>query len=107
MLVPGLSAIGKQRQAMRFETLAMIELNNIADLITKTETTDADVKLSDWFAARYADADFEIAPWKADDDMSKDLLSGLRLTIHRPQAEGMPDQKVSVVVWRKAGVQSP
>ena len=107
MLVPGLSAIGKQRQAMRFETLAMIELNNIADLITKTETTDADVKLSDWFAARYADADFEIAPLKADDDVSKDLLSGLRLTIHRPQAEGMPDQKVSVVVWRKAGVPSP
>jgi hypothetical protein len=107
MLVPGLSAIGKQRKAMRFETLAMIELNNIADLITKTETTDTDVKLSDWFAARYADADFEIEPLKANDDVSKDLLNGVRLTIRRPLAEGMPDQKVSVVVWRTTGAPTP
>ncbi len=103
MLVPGLSAIGKQRKAMRFDTLAMIELNNIADVITKTETTNNDVRLSDWFAARYREAALEIEPLKASDDVSKDLLGGLRLTIHRPQAEGMPDQKVSVVVWRTAG----
>lgn len=107
MLVPGLSAIGQQRKAMRFDTLAMIELNNIADVMTKTEAKDADVKVSDWFAARYADAAFEMEPLTTDDDVSKDLLNGLRLTIHRPQAEGMPDQKVSVVVWRTTGAPTP
>lgn len=107
MLVPGLSAIGRQRQAMRFDTLAMIELNNIADVITKTETKAADVKVSDWFAGRYSNAVFEMEPLTADDAVSKDLLNGLRLTIHRPQAEGMPDQKVSVVVWHTAGAPAP
>ena len=107
MLVPGLSAIGRQRQAMRFDTLAMIELNNIADVIKKTETKDADVKVSDWFAARYADAVFEMEPLTTDDEVTKDLLTSLRLTIHRPQVEGMPDQKVSVVVWRTSGAPTP
>lgn len=107
MLVPGLSAIGRQRQAMRFDTLAMIELNNIAEVISKTEIKDTDVKVSDWFSGRYSNAVFEMEPVNADDDLSKDLLNGLRLTIHRPLAEGMPDQKVSVVVWRKAGVPTP
>ena len=107
MLVPGLSAIGRQRQAMRFDTLAMIELNNIADVITKTASKADDVKVSDWFAGRYANAVFEIEPLKTEDKVSKDLLNGLRLTIHRPQAEGMPDQKVSVVVWRTMGAPTP
>lgn len=107
MLVPGLTAIGRQRQAMRFDTLAMIELNNIADVITKTDTQSADIKISDWFSGRYANAVFEMEPLKTDDDVSKDLLNGLQLTIHRPQAEGMPDQKVSVVVWRTAGAPTP
>ena len=107
MLVPGLTAIGRQRQAMRFDTLAMIELNNIADVITKTASKADDVKVSDWFAGRYANAVFEIEPLKTEDKVSKDLLNGLRLTIHRPQAEGMPDQKVSVVVWRTMGAPTP
>ncbi len=107
MLVPGLSAIGRQRQAMRFDTLAMIELNNIADVITKTDAKAADVKVSDWFAGRYSNAVFEMEPLKTDNDVSKVLLNGLRLTIHRPQPEGMPDQKVSVVVWRTAGASTP
>ena len=107
MLVPGLSAIGRQRQAMRFDTLAMIELNNIANVLTKTDTKAADVKVSDWFSGRYADAVFEVETLKSDDTVLKDLLNGLRLTIHRPQAEGMPDQKVSVVVWRTAGAPTP
>ena len=107
MLVPGLSAIGRQRQAMRFDTLAMIELNNIADVIRKTASKADDVKVSDWFADRYANAVFEIEPLKTEDKVSKDLLNGLRLTIHRPQAEGMPDQKVSVVVWRTMGAPTP
>lgn len=107
MLVPGLSAIGRQRQAMRFDTLAMIELNNIAEAISKTETKDADVKVSDWFSGRYSNAVFEIEPLKIENDVSKDLLNGHRLTIRRPQAEGMPDQKVSVVVWRQAGAPTP
>ncbi len=107
MLVPGLSAIGRQRQAMRFDTLAMVELNNIADIITKTASKADDVKVSDWFARRYVNAVFEMEPLKTDDDVSKGLLNGLRLTIHRPQAEGMPDQKVSVVVWRTTGAPTP
>ncbi len=107
MLVPGLSAIGRQRQAMRFDTLAMIELNNIADIFAKTDTKAADVKVSDWFSGRYADAVLNVEPLPVDETFTKDLLNGLRLSIHRPQAEGMPDQKVSVVVWRTTGAPTP
>ena len=112
MLVPGLAAIGRQRQAMRFDTLAMIELNNIADAIETLnvpgtqEAPVTDLRVSEWFSHRYADASFTVERLPDSGD-SMDLLEGLRLTLRRPQAESMPDQKVSVVVWRAKGETTP
>ena len=106
MLVPGLSAIGRQRKAMRFDTFSMIELNNIADVIRTSNPASPDVKVSKWFVQRYADAVFEMEPLSNDVE-TKDLLDCVRLTIHRPQTEGMPDQKVSVVVWRSQAGATP
>jgi hypothetical protein len=107
MLVPALTAIGRQRQAMRFDTLAMIELNNIAASMRKDQTLPADMQISAWFSERYSEATLAVAPLPDSDDITKDILEGLRLTIRRPLAESMPDQKVSVVVWRETGEPTP
>jgi len=107
MLVPALAAIGRQRQGMRFDTLAMIELNNIEASIRKHKTLATDIKVSQWFLDRYADASLAVEPLPDSEVATKDILDGLRLTIQRPQAESMPDQKVSVVVWREKGEPTP
>lgn len=101
MLVPALAAIGRQRQAMRFDTLAMIELNNIAAVITRHDTPPTDINVSAWFSDRYSEAGLTVEPLPDLEDATEDILNGIRLTIRRPQAESMPDQKVSVVVWRE------
>ena len=106
-LVPGLAAINRQRQAMRFDTLAMIELNNIEASIRKHKTLSTDIKVSEWFSDRYSEARLAVEPLPEPEDATKDILDGLRLTIRRPQAEFMPDQKVSVVVWREEGEPTP
>ena len=59
----------------------------------------SEVKISDWFWHRYSDAGLTVDPLPDPGDATKEILDGLRLTIRRPQAESMPDQKVSVVVW--------
>jgi len=100
MLVPGLAAIGKQRQSIRFDTLAMIELNNIADEIRQQNTQSADIRISKWFGHRYSDANLTVDLLPNDQAETKDFLEGLRLTIRRPLVKSMPDQTVSVVVWR-------
>ena len=107
MLVPGLAAINRQRQAMRFDTLAMIELNNIDAGIRKHKTRSTDIKVSEWFSDRYAEASLAVELLPESEDATKNILEGLRLTIRRPQAESMPDQKVSVVVWREKGEPTP
>ena len=100
MLVPALAAIGRQRQAIRFDTLAMIELNNIADVIRHHDIQTADIKVSDWFVHRYSDASLTIELLPIAQDEMEDYSEGLRLTIRRPLVESMPDQAVSIVVWR-------
>lgn len=100
MLVPGLTAIGRQRQAVRFETLAMIELNNITDALNKSDVPASDVRVSAWFLDRYLNSALEVETLPDTDAVTQGILEGLRLTIRRPQAESMPDLKVSIVVWR-------
>ena len=107
MLVPVLSAIGRQRQAMRFDTLAMIELNNIAAVVRNSDVPSTEIKVSKWFSDRYSSASLVVEPLPAAEDATKDLLQGLRLTIQRPLVDSMPDQKISVVVWRDKGEPKP
>ena len=107
MLVPTLAAVGRQRQAMRFDTLAMIELNNIAAAISQPDIQSTAIKVSKWFSDRYSDASLAVEPLPDPDDATNNILQGLRLTIRRPQEESIPDQKVSVVVWRDSGEAKP
>lgn len=100
MLVPALTAIGRQRQAIRFETLAMIELNNIEEILQTSNAQAEELKVSEWFSKRYAEALFSADVLTEQDDISQGALECLRLTFSRPQAEAMPHQKVSLVVWR-------
>ena len=107
MLVPALTAIGRQRQAIRFDTLAMIELNNIEASIRKHKTLSTDIKVSEWFSDRYSEASLAVEFLPEPEDATKDILNGMRLTIRRPQTESMPDQKVSVVVWTAKETPAP
>jgi Tfp pilus assembly protein PilV len=100
MLVPALAAIGRQRQSIRFDTLAMIELNNIANVIRHQDVQPADAKISEWFTHRYSDATLNVELLQDDQNETKDHLKSLRLTIRRPLTQSMPDQAISIVVWR-------
>ena len=110
ILVPGLQAVGKQRQAIRFETLAMIELNNRhQELLHRgPEPLDIDnLPLSRWFQRRYPSASLqaEVLPVTetesaAEPSTESDLsLTAIRLTVRRSAGTGRPDGNASVVVW--------
>ncbi len=121
MLVPGLTGVRRQRQALRFETLAMLELNNIAEFLPKPKPAATDTaaanpndsvsepapELSPWFTARYADAELQTDILPVADGAATNGLRGIRLTIHQPAFQSMPDQKVSVVVWQKTQETTP
>lgn len=107
MLVPAMTAIRHQRQSHRFETLAMIELKNIAEFLPLTENAESQPALSDWFQMRYSGARFEseILPRSVTENSAD--LRAVRLTIHRPTVPSMPEQKVSIVVWQRIPEQTP
>jgi hypothetical protein len=105
MLVPALTAVRRQRMAQRFETLAMVELNNVEEMLPESVDPAALPKLTTWFQNRYQQAVLvaELLPVSED----AKTLQPLRLTIRQPLMESMPEQKVSVVIWRKAAEATP
>ena len=105
LLVPAMTAVRRQRMAQRFETLAMVELNNAEELLPESVDPAALPKLTTWFQNRYQQAVLEIELLPVSDDTK--TLQPLRLTIRQPLMEAMPEQKVSVVIWRKAAEASP
>ena len=105
MLVPAMTAVRRQRMAQRFETLAMVELNNIEELLPETIDPAALPKLTPWFQERYEQAVLEAELLPVSEDAKS--LQPLRLTIRRPLMESMPERKISVVIWRKAAEARP
>ena len=105
MLVPAMTAVRRQRMAQRFETLAMVELNNIEELLPEVIDPAALPKLTTWFQERYQQAvlDADLLPVSEDTK----TLQPLKLTIHQPLMESMPEQKVSIVIWRKVTEATP
>ena len=94
VLVPGIHAVHAQRKATRFETLTLIELNNVAaQLMSATDLTTA--KLTDSFTRRYADAELTVQPGEPD----VASLRPVRITIRRPNGDAVPDTVRSLVVW--------
>jgi hypothetical protein len=104
-MVPALTAVRRQRMAQRFETLAMVELNNVEEMLPESVDPAALPKLTTWFQNRYQQAVLvaELLPVSED----AKTLQPLRLTIRQPLMESMPEQKVSVVIWRKAAEATP
>lgn len=105
MLVPALTAVRRQRMAQRFETLAMVELNNIEELLPETIDPAALPKLTPWFQQRYEQAVLETEILPVSEEVK--TLQPMRLTIRRPLMESMPEQKVSVVIWRYSAEATP
>jgi type II secretory pathway pseudopilin PulG len=105
MLVPAMTAVRRQRMAQRFETLAMVELNNIEELLPETIDPANQPKLTAWFQDRYQQAVIEAELLPVSEDAK--TMQPLRLTIRQPLMESMPEQKVSVVIWRKSGESTP
>ncbi len=102
ILVPGVYAVHQQRQATRFDTLALIELNNLSAVTGSNGAADRDaLKLSEWFTKRYVDATLEIEEVTA---AAIDVpLRALRLTIVRPAGKNRQDIRHCLVVWVNAG----
>jgi hypothetical protein len=105
MLVPAMTAVRRQRMAQRFETLAMVELNNIEELLPETVDPAVLPKLTTWFQQRYQQAVLEAELLPISEDAK--TLQPLKLTIRQPLMESMPEQKVSIVLWRKATEATP
>ena len=97
VLVPGIHAVHGQRKATRFETYALIELENQAAMLKQTKTP-ADLQLSSWFTDRYIETQFT-AEDVAADATSDTTQIPVRLTITRPSADAKPDVVRSLVVW--------
>ena len=105
VLVPSLHAVKEQRKAIRFQTLARIELNNLHQqllhgtvVIAGSETLDGQLQLSSTFAARYPEADLVVSL-----EDGKEVLSAVKLLIETTAGTSKPTHKCSVVVWLPEG----
>jgi Tfp pilus assembly protein PilV len=105
ILVPGVSAVKRQRLSQRFDIMGLIELNNVAETL---KVSSAEPALSEWFLKRYKAATLaveEVTEPSVVPESSE--LKAYRLSIRRPLQKGSPDQKISVVVWKSAKETSP
>jgi type II secretory pathway pseudopilin PulG len=94
ILMPVLMSMKQQRLHHRFEALALVELQNLADRLRHDSAEPA--ALSDWFLDRYGTAELLVEPLPVSEFPAD--LQGIRLTVLRPQ-EGKPPLRVSLVVW--------
>ena len=65
VLIPSVVAVGRQRQTVRFETHAMIELNGLADAVRRNPAGEP--ALTESFAQRYPDATLSVSTPEASD----------------------------------------
>lgn len=95
ILVPGLTAVIRQRQAIRFDTLAIIELEN---LIARHAVDTSPPRLSEWFQRRYPESVLEVLPMESSDSETT-AGSAFRFQIRHPAGPEIRDVTRSVVVW--------
>lgn len=105
MLLPALAAVRSQRHALRFESLAMLELNNLDRSVPSVMDPSRLPELSAWFRRRYGKAHLKTEMLAQSGDAT--LPRGLRMTIHQPSVEFMPEQKASIVIWRQVQETAP
>lgn len=106
-LVPAIHAVNQQRQAIRFQAFARIELNNLHQSMLHDTTgaaaaesaQNATVLLSTGFQSRYPLARLAVTEMEL---AAADHVKGLRarrLSIEQPAGSHKPAQKCTVVVW--------
>ena len=109
ILAPALHGVKRQRQATRFETMALIEMNNIAVQLKTAAAAaaaagkDIDVaetKLSSWFANRYSAATLQVETLPVAD---KNILQPVAITIARTAFNGEVEVKRTLVTWLAQG----
>lgn len=105
ILAPALHGVKRQRQTTRFETMALIEMNNIAAQLKTTAAAGEDIdvaetKLSPWFANRYSAATVQIERLEVTDG---DVLQPVKITIARTAFNGEVEVKRSLVTWLAQG----
>ncbi len=110
LLLPGMQAASRVRQARQFEVLARVELNNLRSAAEAaagaavTAGAAATPQLSAWFLSRYPDAELSISAvpgselWPAG--------AGVRLSISRPETDRGRAAPVSLVFWPVSGGRS-
>ena len=79
VLVPGIRAISRQRKATRFDTLALIELNNVATKVRRLDRSE--VNLTNAFQSRYPEAELTLEGRDADAQLS---LPSVKITLTKP-----------------------
>lgn len=96
ILVPGIHAVNDQRKATRFDTMALIELNNQAALLKQRGKMEGST-LSAWFQQRYPDAELgsQILP----EEGTPEGFVAVRFSITRPSTEPQSIVSRSLVVW--------
>lgn len=97
VLVPGIYAVHQQRKATRFETLTLLELNNLAAMATLQDPQT--LKLSSWFANRYTQATLQIEEVTLPDAEPATGPMPVRLSITNATPDGLPEIKHSLVIW--------
>ncbi len=106
VLVPTIAKIIEQRKLIRFDTLCLVELYNVAIELQQRAAASQDlagVKLSQSFVNRYPNATlaFEEIP-----GTEKDSLKSVKITIQKPCRIQTPDIRHSLTIWMPTGVQA-
>ena len=94
ILVPGIRAISRQRKATRFDTLALIELNNVAAKVRKLDREDVDLTAA--FQSRYPDAKLALEDRERDEQLG---LPSVKITLSRPAGDALPEVTRSLTIW--------
>lgn len=104
VLTPTMFAVHKQRGAMRFETLADLELQNMAADITAAEIANAEsasksLQPSPWFANRYPDAEFNVQSSTELQQATPDGLTAFTLTLRLEDSPTKAPLERSLSIW--------
>lgn len=97
ILAPAIHGVKRQRIATKFESMALIEMTNVATLLKASPGESVDGReLSEWFSGRYPGAglEIEVLPTKP-----ADLLQPIKITVSRMAFNGEVKVNRSLVTW--------
>jgi len=97
VLVPGIYAVHQQRKATRYETLTLLELNNLAAIAAQQGPQT--LQLSTWFTDRYGNTTLQVDEVATPDSEPVTGPPPVRLTIINQTPAGLPEVKHSLVIW--------